>query len=423
MIELAAIASFDEAARLDRTALQALLDGGRPEQRVWAIWALAMRSHDDGHALGHRAAREPDPGVRRTLAVLLAGHGEAELLLGLARHDPELVVRESAIQLATRLAAGGGLDVAIILDAARREPALQPAILGAIGRGAPEPLVVLAHRLLEVGAPPVELEAFEALLRIDTPATRDAARRWMVDQRDVAMICDRWLRANTVESLADAFAGESEHRRGQVLEQLRHPPWVAVERLLGPYDSPLWRRVVVRLDIAIPARVLAERIVRGEHAGCVERLTALLVSVGDGPRLLADLRRAIEADHDEAQLRELAARARRYVAAREITNAAASLDELANAHPVEHLIGLENALARWLAELGTPSELAAELGTLYRYAQQHRDRNIAARPWRQLEQLQLPGGPQLPLHEVVARPFDAASRFAELVEALDRLHG
>ncbi|HUE39258.1 MAG TPA: hypothetical protein VMR29_07115 [Candidatus Binatia bacterium] len=81
----ATIDSFDDTRRLDEPALRDLLDHGRPEERVWAMWALALRSAD----VGELARRdEPDAGVRRSLAVVLAGHGQLELLTALARRDP-----------------------------------------------------------------------------------------------------------------------------------------------------------------------------------------------------------------------------------------------------------------------------------------------------------------------------------------------
>ncbi|MBA2541599.1 MAG: hypothetical protein H0V17_18290, partial [Deltaproteobacteria bacterium] len=74
------VESFEDAAALDREQLQIVLDAGRPEQRVWAIWALALRS---GGQVGAMAGRSPDAGVRRTLAVVLAGHGETRALIDL----------------------------------------------------------------------------------------------------------------------------------------------------------------------------------------------------------------------------------------------------------------------------------------------------------------------------------------------------
>jgi hypothetical protein len=99
---MAGIDSFDDVRGLGEPELRELLDSGRPEERIWAIWALAMRS-DAGtiSELAHRM--EPNAGVRRNLAVVLAGHGELELLVALAHRDPAPEVRAASMQLVTRL--------------------------------------------------------------------------------------------------------------------------------------------------------------------------------------------------------------------------------------------------------------------------------------------------------------------------------
>src|SRR5258706_9012200 len=98
---MAAIDRFEDVRSLTDEELRTLLDRGRPEERVWAIWALALRSADIAE-LGAR--NEPDPGVRRNLAVVLAGHGQLDLLVALAKRDPAPEVRAAAMQLVTRFA-------------------------------------------------------------------------------------------------------------------------------------------------------------------------------------------------------------------------------------------------------------------------------------------------------------------------------
>ena len=110
---MAAIESFEDVRELGDTELRALLDAGRPEQRVWAIWALAMRSADVG-ALGERV--EPDAGVRRNLAVVLAGHGQLDLLVALAKRDPAPEVRAAAMQLVSRFAIDGKLPSSLVAE-------------------------------------------------------------------------------------------------------------------------------------------------------------------------------------------------------------------------------------------------------------------------------------------------------------------
>src|ERR1700728_3915308 len=94
---------YDDVRSLSPRELHVLLERGRPEERVWAIWALALASAPND--LGELVRRsEPDAGVRRNLAVVLAGHGELDLLVALATRDPAAEVRAAGMQLVARFA-------------------------------------------------------------------------------------------------------------------------------------------------------------------------------------------------------------------------------------------------------------------------------------------------------------------------------
>jgi hypothetical protein len=92
-----ALDDFSQTQALSRAQLRALLDQGEgdPTERVWAAWALALRGADAGELKAAMAA-EPSSGVRRHLAVILAGQGEREALATLAKSDPSLEVRAEA---------------------------------------------------------------------------------------------------------------------------------------------------------------------------------------------------------------------------------------------------------------------------------------------------------------------------------------
>jgi|GEM_PF-2324162 len=290
---MASIESFEETARLDPAALRALLASGRPEQRVWAIWALALRNQDVV-GLAQRTAGEPDPGVRRTLAVILASHGETDLLVALARHDPEIVVRASAMQLVTRLAAGGAIDRAVVLEAERREPAIQIAILAAIGAASPAFLVELAGRMLGVADHSVQLEAFEALVRIDTPATLERAMAWLgeLDDAGLADACQRWGVLADAETIARAVAAMPRVRAAAV-RSLRAPSWAIVERVAGD-DAHLRIELALRPDVHVPLAALRPLLIDGPGARGVTAARRQLARLGDLPadamELLVELR-------------------------------------------------------------------------------------------------------------------------------------
>lgn len=370
------IESFEAARALSRGELLQLLASARPEQRLWAVWALALALGDAAGDFAHRILDEPDPGVRRHLAVVLAGHGEHELLLELVVEDRSPVVRESTIALLARIAAGTPASHpraarmrAILEDAERSTPSILVALLGAIGRGAPDYQVQIARRALASDSLEVQAEAFETLLRIDAPETVRIARLWFRGRHDLADFIDRWQRAADVLSLAEAIHDLPMAVRGQVLAKLRVPPWPAVELLVGD-DLELLRTLLSRTDVSIPATVLAKAVLRGAEVGFAERLTRKLATAAAGRELLADLRGAIAHSDPEESIRELADRVRELGDAIEIPDRGDLLAELAETHPVEQLMALEHAVVRWLEERDAPTELLPMLAELEHYCAQ-----------------------------------------------------
>lgn len=406
--------SFEEARALGRDQLVQLLASPRPEQRVWAIWALGLR--DDGRV---EAGDQADAGVRRTMAVVLAGHGEVAALLELATKDPDVHVRETAMQLVTRLAAGGAVPRGVVEELLDRDPAIRIAALGAIGPGAPQFLISIAHRMLQDPDAEIAGEAFEALLRLDTREGRDAARVWLAGRPDPWTFVTRWLRAGDMRSLAEATSTTAMDVRGRVLAQLRAPPWDVVELLVGQ-DLELLRAALGRIDIAIPATVLARTILRRAHHGFARRLVEVLATAGTGRALVAELRAAIAAELDADRLRTLWERVRRYADAIELPERRELLDDIINTHPVEQLLGLEHAVSRWVALYEAPPELLPMVDELRRHCEQVREHLMLAGadrpPAGRRPQL---GGPGARVHDDHAAYRD----LVDLIAALDRLGG
>jgi hypothetical protein len=416
------VESFEQARRLDRAGLDALLASERPEQRLWAVWALALSLGEKTGELVMRIDREPDAGVRRSLAVILASHGEHDLLIDLARHDRSRFVRESAIALVTRIAAAGGPREpklrALVEEAARGEPAIQIAVLGAIVKDAPAYLLDIAFRLLDAKDAEVQLEAFETLLRVDTQRSHEAARAWFRSKPDPSHYVERWLRGADMLALADAVHDLPMQLRGNVLARLRSPPWLVVEALIGD-DFELLRATLARPDVTIPSTTLARAILRGAHDGFVARLGRQLTIASHGHAVLDELRAAI-ADADPADLtlvRSLIARAKEFADAIEIPDRDEVLGELADAHPVETLLGLENAIARWAASHVAPAELFPLLPGLERHCAQQLAM-FERRADLRRQQLALGDGHDVP------RPRDERALhedFRQLSGALERL--
>ena len=227
---MAAIDSFEDVRGLGETELRRLLDSGRPEERVWALWALALRSADVG-ALAARA--EPDPGVRRNLAVVLAGHGQLELLLALARRDPAPEVRAAAMQLVTRFAIDGKLPAALVGERVAGDGSeVRLAVLGTMFANAPPWLVEIAQQLLEDSDGDVRYEAFEALVRAGAPAH---ALMWLEEspEAEARVALMRWSARGRVRACAELLARASRRMRRLLIESVRVATWHDLEPAIG----------------------------------------------------------------------------------------------------------------------------------------------------------------------------------------------
>ena len=240
---MAGIDSFDDVRGLAEPELRELLDRGRPEERVWAIWALAMRA-DAGTVseIAHRM--EPDPGVRRNLAVVLAGHGELELLVALAHRDPAPEVRGAAMQLVCRLAVDGKLPPTFVIERATRDsPEVRTAVLGTVFAGAPPWLIEVAERLLADRDGDVRYEAFEALVR---SGRASVALGWLeeVAEPEARLTLMRWSARGRVRTCAEQLARSSRRLRRMLIESVRVATWNDLAAAVG--DDPALIRALAR---------------------------------------------------------------------------------------------------------------------------------------------------------------------------------
>ena len=90
---------YDSLAELDEGALRGLIQRGRPDEKVWAAWRLALVAGGEADGtLTDALAEEPTAGVRAHWIIVLYSHGETDLVSVLAQHDPSPLVRETAVR-------------------------------------------------------------------------------------------------------------------------------------------------------------------------------------------------------------------------------------------------------------------------------------------------------------------------------------
>ncbi|HUS28534.1 MAG TPA: hypothetical protein VMZ53_08495 [Kofleriaceae bacterium] len=241
----AGLDSFDDVRTLADEELRALLESGRPEQRVWAMWALALRSAHVNDIVDLGTRREPDAGVRRNLAVVLAGHGQIDLLVALAKRDPAPEVRAAAMQLVSRLAIDGKVPALLVTERVASDATeVRIAVLGTIFENAPPWLIEVAERLLEDRDNEVRYEAFEAMLRVGRELQ---ALMWLEEapEAEARLALMRWSSRGRTRECALALAKASRRLRRLLVESVRLASWRDLEPAIGE-DITLVRAVARR---------------------------------------------------------------------------------------------------------------------------------------------------------------------------------
>jgi hypothetical protein len=286
---MSVIESFDDVRRLTEAELRTLLESGLPEHRVWAIWALALKSSAEVDVLAQRS--EPDPGVRRNFAIVLAGHGHYDLLVALAKRDPAIVVRASAMQLVTRIAVDGKLPDAIVRERVAADGAdVKVAVLGTIATNAPPWLVEIAEQLLEDADTDVRYEAFEALCRCGREGT---ASLWLEEapEAQARMIIVRWTAQGRTKQAAEALAKSSRRLRRLLIECVRVATWHELAPSIGD-DIMVLRALLKRtpaLVDQVPLALLVRDALEDRQGNWVGLIAARLDAVSAPDASLATL--------------------------------------------------------------------------------------------------------------------------------------
>lgn len=235
--------AYRDVVRLDDDALRGLLRGSDPVERVWAIWALGLRA-SAGQQLAAHLASEPTPGVRRALAVVLAGQGEVDLLVALAQHDPDVHVRASVMRIVVRFAAAGHVPWSVCVDTLADAAAVRAAVLGELPEHAPPLVRARVLDALHDDDAEVRVEAFGAAVRMRRAGWTcdDALRAWLdadpardrltrpraESERAIA----RWFAQEPPAGIAPALVGASVELRAHVVGLRPELAWTELAPLL-----------------------------------------------------------------------------------------------------------------------------------------------------------------------------------------------
>jgi hypothetical protein len=114
---------------------------------------------------------------------------------------------------------------------------------------------------VEQGAPAVQAEAFELLVRADLPATTAQAIVWLSNASDerAADGCRRWFRVASPQVAARRLASSPPRVRSIALRELPAPSWPVVEALIAR-DLPLLLDHLQNPALQPPLRVLAQLV-------------------------------------------------------------------------------------------------------------------------------------------------------------------
>ena len=336
-IPIRTLRDFCDALRLDEKALERLLDSSDSVERVWAVWALGLRASEEARTLAKHLAGEPAPGVRRALAVVLAGQGRVDWLIALSRQDPNAQVRASAAQLLIRFAMAGRGPWSVVQERFADVPEVREVLLGQIAPPAPPALRAALFLCLADETASVRLEACEAAVRLH--AAGQVANHVLTDwlnqaspeDRDRALV--RWLAMEPQASLVHALAEASQEVREQAIRRCPSQaladvlpllkgdaelfrtlhfdardaaaPTTLVVMLASLPHAPRWdlteaERRLLTLDRVDPNLAALLPALRGQCAEHLEQLDALLAS----PEALADFN---QEESEEISCEEVAA--------------------------------------------------------------------------------------------------------------------
>jgi hypothetical protein len=199
---------FEDTQALSSERLHALLETGDARERVFAIWALGLRSAG-AVTMADQLRVEPDAGVRRALAVVLAGQGEIDLLVAMCRHDPSVHVRASAVQVVMRFAIAGRIPWSIVSGRLGDEPPVRASVISQVDASSPQDLRAAALAALHDESDLVRREAFETCAKL--------ARTGALATDVLRDALDHMTEGDCVNALSTWFSIESASAIGELL--------------------------------------------------------------------------------------------------------------------------------------------------------------------------------------------------------------
>ena len=344
-------ADFRQVAALPVTELRRIVDAHAPEhgsaepvERVWAVWALALASGAGATAqLGASVTTEPAPGVRRHLAIVLAGLGDRATLTALAELDPAPGVRASACRCLARIAPAHDAHAWTLLVrslAPGNDLEVRLAVLDGIGGTAPgsawdacravlsDPNVEIRGAAVDAvalrcgGAAAARYPRFPPELRAAMFAEPNGGLR--------ARLFEYWVEAEGGDAVATALATAPASLVVEALDvavaRAATPTWDALAPLAQRNDADIDERLIglatVPLSWLFELLLRFHRLPEGSPAwddgwppadACVAKLKVMLPALDAGARIGAERRLAAElADVVERKVAEWQAEYERY---------------------------------------------------------------------------------------------------------------
>jgi len=242
---------FEDTHRLTEAELRGVLAADDAPARAFAVWALGLRSVHATHLVAQLHG-EPDAGVRRALAIVLAGDGEVDLLVALARHDPDVHVRAHATQMIARFAEAERVPWSVVLERFDDVAEVRAAVVSQIRPTMPLAIRELVIRALEDPDGAVCREAFDAAVRLWQAGVAEGSVLGAALEHISPGECTNGLVHLFATSSAASVAGVLASRSHDVRERaLRARPDLAATELVCLLDEALFESYRHRLGLEL----------------------------------------------------------------------------------------------------------------------------------------------------------------------------